>query len=504
MINERREAQNEIEVVMLEQLVPQDHLLRKIDKYIDFSFIRELTKDLYCHTNGRPAVDPVVLFKMLFIGYLYGIRSERQLVKDIEVNLAYRWFLGYSITEKIPDSSTISQNRIRRFKGTDIPQKIFDNIVFQAIEKGLVGGKILYSDSTHIKANANKRKFEKIEVEVTPKEYIDQLDIDVNVDRENHNKNPLKPRKQKEETKQIKKSTTDPDSGYMMRDNKPEGFFYLDHRTVDSKNNIIMDVHVTPGNVSDSEPILKRIDRIEETFNIKPKYLGLDAGYSTNPIFKGITDRDITPVIAYRRSPHKKGMYTKNKYIYDYGKDIYICPNNVALIYKTTTREGYKEYRCFEEICMCCPHKDKCLGEKSKYKIIRRHVWENHKDDNKNFLRTEKGKGIYDRRKETVERSFADSKNLHGLRYARFRGCEKVSEQCLLTAAVQNMKKIATRLSLLFSYYIIKFYNIFNIKFYPQLIIEKPSVFKQGVFQQTEKTKLLRNLVFFRLLTKCQ
>ena len=120
MINERKEAQNEIEVVMLEELVPQDHLLRKIDKYIDFSFIRHLTRDLYCHTNGRPAVDPVVLFKMLFIGYLYGIRSERQLVKDIEVNLAYRWFLGYSITEKIPDSSTISQNRIRRFKDTDM------------------------------------------------------------------------------------------------------------------------------------------------------------------------------------------------------------------------------------------------------------------------------------------------------------------------------------------------------------------------------------------------
>ena len=207
MINERKEAQSEIEVVMLEELVPQDHLLRKIDKYIDFSFIRDLTRDLYCHTNGRPAVDPVVLFKMLFIGYLYGIRSERQLVKDIEVNLAYRWFLGYSITEKIPDSSTISQNRIRRFKGTDIPQKIFDNIVLQSMEKGLVGGKILYSDSTHIKANANKRKFEKVEVDVTPKEYIEQLDIDVNEDRENRNKKPLKPRKFKKETKEIKKST---------------------------------------------------------------------------------------------------------------------------------------------------------------------------------------------------------------------------------------------------------------------------------------------------------
>ena len=120
MINERKEAQSEIEVVMLEELVPQDHLLKKIDKYINFSFIRDLTRDLYCHTNGRPAVDTVVLFKMLFIGYLYVIRSERQLVKDIEVNLAYRWFLGYLITEKIPDSSTISQNRIRRFKDTDM------------------------------------------------------------------------------------------------------------------------------------------------------------------------------------------------------------------------------------------------------------------------------------------------------------------------------------------------------------------------------------------------
>ncbi|WP_423243381.1 hypothetical protein [Clostridium septicum] len=108
--------------------------------------------------------------------------------------------LGYSITEKIPDSSTISQNRIRRFKGTDIPQKIFDNIVLQAMEKGLVGGKILYSDSTHIKANANKRKFEKIEVQVTPKEYIEQLDIDVNLDRENHNKT-FKTKKRKRRNK---------------------------------------------------------------------------------------------------------------------------------------------------------------------------------------------------------------------------------------------------------------------------------------------------------------
>ena len=151
--------QQQMEMVTIDQLVPQDHLLRKIDKYIDFSFITDLTKDYYCHNNGRPCIDPIILFKMLFIGYLYGVRSERQLIKEIQVNVAYRWFLGYSLTDRIPDHSTISQNRIRRFKDTDIPQKIFDKIVQMAMSHGLVSGKVLYTDSTHIKANASKQKF---------------------------------------------------------------------------------------------------------------------------------------------------------------------------------------------------------------------------------------------------------------------------------------------------------------------------------------------------------
>lgn len=130
------------------------------------------------------------------------------------------------------------------------------------MEKGLFGGNFLYSDSPHIKANANKRNLEKVEVNVTPKDYIDQLDKGVNEDIFNHGKKPLKHRKEKVETKEIKKSSTDPDSGYMMRDNKPEEFFYLYHRTVDNKNNVIVDVHVTLCNLRDSDPILKKINRI--------------------------------------------------------------------------------------------------------------------------------------------------------------------------------------------------------------------------------------------------
>jgi transposase len=192
MIDERNTVQPKMEIVLIEDLVPQDHILRKIDKNIDFSFIRELTKDLYCHDNGRPAVDPIILFKILFIGYLFGIRSERQLIRDIEVNIAYRWFLGYSLTEKVPSHSTISMNRITRFKGTGIYQKIFDEIVLQAISHKLVDGKILYTDSTHLKANANKRKLVSQEVEVSVKSYTEALDKAIDEDRINHGKKELK------------------------------------------------------------------------------------------------------------------------------------------------------------------------------------------------------------------------------------------------------------------------------------------------------------------------
>lgn len=447
MLKEINSTQQKLEMVCIEQLVPEDHLLRKIDKYIDFSFIRNLTKDLYCHNNGRPALDVLILFKMLFIGYLYGIRSERQLVRDIEVNVAYRWFLGLSLTDKVADHSTISQNRRRRFNGTDIFQKVFDEIVFQAISHNLVGGKILYTDSTHLKANANNKKSVVQEVEKSVKDYVEELNKAIDEDRIAHGKKPLKEKEHSPEIKEVKKSTTDPESGYMYRDNKPEGFFYLDHRTVDSKKNIIVDVHVTPGNINDVDPYINRIDRIIKRFPFNVKYVGADAGYFTNVICKRIADRCLHGVIAYRLGPHEKGKYTKFKFQYVKEKDLYVCPDSRPMYYKTTTRQGYKEYVSKKEHCEKCKHKDKCLTSKGSFRTIRRHVWEEHKEKVQAFLKTEKGRSIYKRRKETIERSFADSKELHGLRYCRMRGLSKVSEQCLLTAVCQNMKKIALVLS---------------------------------------------------------
>lgn len=467
MIKENNSTQQKLEMVYIENLVPQDHLLRSIDKYIDFSFIRDLTKDLYCLDNGRPGLDPVILFKMLFIGYLYGIRSERQLIKEIEVNVAYRWFLGLSLTDKIPNHSTISQNRRRRFNKSTVSQDIFDEIVLQAMSAGLVGGKVLYSDSTHLKANANKRKLVKKQVEVSVKEYMDALEIDIEKDRIEHDKNPLKKKTNSVELKEINVSTTDPDSGYMFRDEKPKGFFYLDHRTVDSKNNIITDVYVTPGNVNDVDPYLSRLDRQIERFGFNVKYVGLDAGYFTNYICKGICDRNITSAIAYRLGPHVKGKYTKNQFVYIAEWDVYACPEKYFLKYKTTTRQGYKEYVSDKCDCANCSKQHLCLtSEKAENRTIRRHVWEEFKEKNVRFVKSDKGKYIYKRRKETIERSFADSKNLHGLRYCRMRGLSKVSEQCLLTAACQNMKKIARVLSHLFFESKFKIIAILNNNYY--------------------------------------
>jgi transposase len=465
MLEEEKNHQTEVELVMIDDLVPQDHLLRKIKKHIDFSFINDMCREYYCLDNGRPAVEPVILFKMLFIGYLFGIRSERRLVEDVKVNIAYRWFLDYKLTDKIPDASVIWQNRRRRFNGTDIPQRIFDNIVWQAMEKGLVDGKILYSDSTHLKANANKNKYTKAYVTQATKGYMDELDKAVEEDRETHEKKPLKKKDDDDDKssgiKEIKQSITDPESGFMHRDGKPKGFFYLDHRTVDSKANIITDVYVTPGNVNDVDPYIERFKTQVSKFGFETEYVGLDAGYNTNYICRDLANMGIKAAMGFRRGCQQKGKYSKHKFRYLPEWDVYVCPERCYLCYRTTTATGYKEYTAREDRCANCPMREECLTEKQKYKTLRRHVWEDYRDEMYEFTQTEQGKRIYSRRKETIERSFADSKELHGLRYCRMRGLKKVSEQCLLTAAVQNMKKIALTLDRSIQYLLRRFYYTF-------------------------------------------
>lgn len=439
--------QHALEMVTLEELVPADHLLRKIAQHIDFEFIREATAHLYCADNGRPALDPVVLFKILFIGYLFGVRSERQLMREIQVNVAYRWFLDLSLTDKVPDASTLSQNRRRRFAGTDIEQVIFDGIVEQALRHGLIGGEVLHTDSTHLKANANKKRFEIHRVEQRPADYLAELESAIELDRAEHGKAPLPPSTAPTPERDIKRSTTDPDAGFMTREGKPQGFFYLDHRTVDGKHAIITDTFVTAGNVHDSTPYLARLDRQCARFALNPVAVALDAGYHTAAICHGLETRGLFGVIGYRRPTHRDGMLYKRQFEYDAQRDAYRCPNGQWLPYRSTNREGYRHYASESAQCIGCALLDQCTRSRTHTKIVTRHVWEDARARIDSHRLTDKGKKIYARRKETVERSFADAKQLHGHRYARFRGRSKVQAQCLLAAAAQNMKKIARLLA---------------------------------------------------------
>lgn len=458
--------QHELEMVTLESLVPSDHLVRKIAGAIDLEFIRERVAHLYCPDNGRPALDPVLLFKLLLLGYLFGIRSERQLMREVQVNVAYRWFLGLRLTDKVPDASTLSQNRRRRFADSGIYQDIFDEIVLQAMGRGMVEGRVLYTDSTHLKANANKNKHDVVKVAQAPVAYLAELEAAIDADRQASGKKPLKARKDKDgdqdgggagsegsastpecDTKGIKVSRTDPDSGFMVRDDKPRGFFYLDHRTVDGKHAIITDTHVTPANVHDSQPYLKRLDRQCERFGLAPDMVGLDAGYYTPQVCHGLEQREIAGVMGYRTPTHRPGYFYKRQYVYDAQSDTYHCPAGQALNYRTTNRQGYRQYHSDPQQCAGCPERGRCTQSANQTKVVVRHVWEAAKEAVDARRLTEWGKRVYARRKETVERSFADAKQLHGHRYARMRGLSKVFEQCLLAAAAQNMKKIALLLA---------------------------------------------------------
>jgi transposase len=440
--------QTALEIVTLDELVPSDHLLRKIDAVIDFSFIHDRVAGLYCADNGRPPLDPTLMFKALFIGYLFGIRSERQLVREIGVNVAYRWFLRLKLTDAVFDASTLSQNRRRRFTDPSVAQDIFDTIVEQAMGHGLVDGSVLYTDSTHLKANANKNRFDTQVIAKSRADYWDALDRAVDEDRADHGKRPLKSRDRQPVEKQTKVSRTDPEAGYMVREGKPKGFFYLDHRTVEGKLGIITDTHATPANVHDSIVYLSRLDRQCERFGFAVAAVGLDAGYGTSGIAKGLEDRAILGVTGYRNpTPPRPGMMRKSRFAYEQELDGYRCPQGQLLTYATTDRNGYRHYTSDPAVCRTCSLLASCTSNAKAIRTITRHVWADQRERTDAHRLSPWGKAIYKRRKETVERSFADAKQLHGHRYARFRSLWRVRVQCLLAATAQNMKKIAMALT---------------------------------------------------------
>lgn len=450
MITKNSDKKGQIQMISLDQLVPEDHLLRKIDKYVDFSFIYDLVEDKYSPDFGRPSLDPVTLIKLPLIQCMFGIKSMRQTMKEIDVNVAYRWFLGLDFFDDVPHFSTFGKNYKRRFEGTDLFEQIFTQILLQCMKQGLVDTSTFYVDATHVKAAANSKKSKKILVaKKTAKFYDEQLREEIDKDREDHGKKPLKDKDDDDnngenspsgggEEKEKKVSTTDPESGWFHKGEHKEVFAYSVEAASD-KHGWIMGYTIHPGNEHDSQTFPAIYEKLK---GYDPEKIVVDAGYKTPAIAKMLIDGGITPIMPYKRPMTKKGLFGKSEYVYDELYDCYICPNDQILSYRTTNRDGYREYKSDPGICESCPYLSQCTQSKLHQKTVIRHVWEEYLEQCEDIRQTIGMKDIYDKRKQTIERIFGTAKEHHGMRYTQMIGKAKMSMKVGLTFACMNMKKL--------------------------------------------------------------
>lgn len=459
MLTEQTEKiRKQIQMVSIDDLVPQDHLLRIIDKAIDWSFIYDLVRDKYSPDNGRPSIDPVTLIKIPLIQYLYGIKSMRQTIKDIDVNVAYRWFLGLELGEKVPHFTTFGKNYTRRFQGTDLFEQIFQHILEECYKFKLVDPTEVFVDATHVKARANNKKMQKRIAKQEALFYSEMLRKDINADREAHGKKPLKDKNDSnppssgggdifkdytddtpKDSKEIKCSTTDPESGWFRKGEHKHVFAYGIETACD-KNGWILDFTVNPGNEHDSRTFKGLYDKLE---NIGMEKCIVDAGYKTPAIAKLLLDDGIKPLFPYKRPMTKDGFFKKHEYIYDEYNDCYICPNNQILKYTTTNRDGYREYKSCGSICEKCEFLSQCTASKNHVKLVTRHVWEDYMEVCEDIRHTTGMKELYSHRKETIERIFGTAKENHGFRYTQMYGKARMVMKVALTYAAMNLKKLA-------------------------------------------------------------
>ena len=443
----------QIQMFCMDDLVPKDHLLRLIDRAIDWSFIYDLVEEKYSSDNGRPSIDPVVLIKIPLIQYLYGIKSMRQTMKEIEVNVAYRWFLGLEMYDPVPHFSTFGKNYTRRFKGTDLFEQIFAKILEDCYKWKFIDPSEVFVDATHVKARANNKKMRKRIATEEALFYEELLKKEIDQDRLDHGKKELKERKNNDDdntpssgsssrTREIKESTTDPESGWFHKGEHKQVFAYSVETACD-KNGWILGYTVSPGNLHDSRTFKGLYEKIKD---IGINTLVADSGYKTPAIAKLLIDDGIKPLFPYKSPQTKKGFFKKYEYVYDEYYDCYICPNDQILKYSTTNRDGYKEYKSNKHICAGCTYLSQCTESRDHVKLITRHVWEEYLEQSEDIRYTKGMSDLYRLRKETIERLFGTAKENHGFRYTQMYGKARMEMKVGLTYACLNLKKLAKML----------------------------------------------------------
>jgi transposase len=439
----KKDARRDAVIVDIDTLVPKDHLLRKIEKVMDYDWMYERLDPYYNHEVGRPGTDPVVLIKMVLIQHLYGIPSLRQTYQRIQDTLSYRWFLGYGLLEKIPHFATVSYAFCQRFP-EGLTEEIFEHILNKAVNNRMVDPSAIFIDGTHIKASANKKKYQKEQVKKAAKIYEEQLRQEVNAEREKLGKKPIEEADDDgtgSGTVERVVSTTDPDAGMFVKGEHERQMAYEAHTACDSKG-FVLAVEVTPGNVHDSVAWDAVYDKATERFE-EVKFVVMDAAYKTPWIAKKTLEDGRIPVVPYTNHHYKEGRFRPWEYTYDPVNDRFICPRGETLRHTTTDREGKRIYRSTPKKCINCPNRLSCGANEKGQKVLMTHIWQEYLDLLEQLRKTERGKELYAQRKETVERVFADAKEKHAMRYTHHRGLTRVTSWVRLKYAAMNLKKLA-------------------------------------------------------------
>lgn len=428
----------------LDDRIPKHHLLRRIDAIVTAA-LTDLHKELEPHYSaiGRPSVDPELMIRMLIVGYCYGVRSERKLTQEVELHLAYRWFCKLDLDDKIPHHSTFSENRLGRFRESDLLRHIFERVVWAAMAMGLVKGEGFAVDASVLEANASRYHGKAPdELDWTDKqrqtravrEYLAALD------------EAAEPNPDRKPPKVI--SPSDPSSAWTAKANKRVQFGYGLNYLIDIDEAVIVDVEATPARTYDEVAATKTmLDRTEQCFDLKPKRLAADTAYGTGK-FLGwlVKDKRITPHIpVWDRSKREDGTFSYSDFRWDARRGVYICPNGKQLRTSGTVHADQRlRYRALKHDCDACPLRAQCCPKESP-RYVGRDVHEDARDVARRKMKTKAFVKSRDQRKR-VEMRFAHLKTHHGFERLRLRGLSGARDEFHLAAIVQNLKTMALRL----------------------------------------------------------
>ena len=442
MMGERRVMQEALFYgFSLERHVPDNHLLRKIDRFVDLSAVRAHLEPYYSDV-GRPSIDPELMMRMLIVGYSFGIRSERRLCEEVHLNLAYRWFCRLGLDGDVPDHSTFSKNRHGQ---SDLLRKLFETVVARCMKERIVGGEAFAVDASIIVADAHRRRgVAKVEDLVPTSsravaEYLSVLD-----DAAFGGATPVEP-------KVI--SPTDPAARYTASANSVAGYAYSDNYLVDLKHAVILDVEATTTiRQAEAGAAKTMLDRTAEQFDVTPSRLVADGGYGSAEMVGWLVDeRGIEPhVNLIDKAERTDGTFSRSDFAFDPENNLYVCPGGKELRkYHRTfanprdglTKEGTMIYFARKHDCDACALKPKCCSNVPARRIARS-VYEAARDKARAIAKTE-AYAVSCRERKKVEMLFAHLKRILKLGRLRLRGPNGAKDEFLLAATAQNLRKLA-------------------------------------------------------------